>query len=67
MISAAEQHVVGWPLPASLVARIDSRRSRVAMFFNAGKTAGVSTGTEILTVVIGGNIIIPGCVALRYV
>jgi hypothetical protein len=29
-------HVVGWPLPASLVDRIESMRSRVAMFFSAG-------------------------------
>ena len=36
MRSAAEQQLVGWPLPASDVARIESIRSRVAMFFRAG-------------------------------
>ena len=43
--SAADMHVVGCPLPASVVARIDSMRSRVAMFFRAG-TRDVSTGTH---------------------
>jgi hypothetical protein len=35
-ISAAEKHVVGWPLPASLVERAESMRRRVAMFWSAG-------------------------------
>ena len=33
-MSAAEQQLVGWPLPASEVARAESIRSRVAMFVN---------------------------------
>jgi hypothetical protein len=44
MISAAEQQVVGWPLPASLVERTESIRSRVAMFINAGTREDASTG-----------------------
>src|SRR5439155_8091827 len=34
--SAAEQQLVGWPLPASDVDLRESIRSRVATFFNAG-------------------------------
>jgi len=34
--SAAEQQLVGWPLPASDVERTESMRSRVAIFFRAG-------------------------------
>src|SRR5947209_11179652 len=34
--SAAEQQLVGWPLPASDVDLMESIRSRVATFFNAG-------------------------------
>jgi hypothetical protein len=29
-------HVVGWPLPAAVVDRIESMRSCVAMFWSAG-------------------------------
>ena len=36
MTSAIEQQLVGCPLPASEVERIESIRSRVAMFFKAG-------------------------------
>src|SRR5687768_3909624 len=42
-ISAAEQHVLGWPLPASLVARTESIRRRVAMFISAGTRRDVWT------------------------
>ena len=38
-MSAAEQQLVGWPLPASDVARIESMRSRVAMFLQRGNRA----------------------------
>src|SRR5687768_14629598 len=44
MISAAEQQVEGWPLPASLVERTESMRSRVAMFFSALTRVAVLTG-----------------------
>src|SRR4030095_1686613 len=46
MISAAEQQVLGCPLPASVVARTDSMRRRVAMFFNAGMREEAVTGTR---------------------
>jgi hypothetical protein len=46
MISAAEQHVLGWPLPASLVERTESMRSRVAMFISAGTRGDVCTGKK---------------------
>ena len=36
MMSAAEQQLVGWPLPASDVDSTESIRSRVATFFRAG-------------------------------
>ena len=36
MISAAEQHELGCPLPASVVERTESIRRRVAMFISAG-------------------------------
>src|SRR5690349_19713481 len=36
--SAAEQQLVGWPLPASDVDRTDSMRRRVAAFFSAGSS-----------------------------
>jgi hypothetical protein len=45
MISAAEQHVLGCPLPASVVDRTESIRKRVAMFLNAGTREAVSRGT----------------------
>ena len=35
MISAAEQQVLGWPLPAAVVDTTESIRSRVAMFISA--------------------------------
>jgi hypothetical protein len=41
MISAADMHVVGWPLPASDVERIESIRSRVAMLWSAGTEGSV--------------------------
>jgi hypothetical protein len=43
MISAAEQHVLGCPLPASVVERTESMRRRVAIFVSAGTRAAVST------------------------
>jgi uncharacterized membrane protein len=46
MISAAEQHELGCPLPASVVARTESIRKRVAMFMSAGTRKVVGTGTE---------------------
>jgi hypothetical protein len=42
MMSAIEQQLVGWPLPASDVARIESIRNRVAMFFKAGTSSARS-------------------------
>jgi hypothetical protein len=36
MRSAAEQQLVGWPLPASAVDLTESIRKRVAMFLSAG-------------------------------
>ena len=42
MMSAAEQQLVGWPLPASEVERSESIRSRVAMFLRAGMSAARS-------------------------
>src|SRR5437667_10973604 len=45
MTSAIEQQLVGWPLPASDVARIESIRSRVATFFNAGMSDARSITT----------------------
>jgi hypothetical protein len=47
MISAAEAQLVGWPLPASVVARTESMRSRVAFscsIFNVSCT-DVSTSS----------------------
>jgi hypothetical protein len=38
-------HVVGWPLPDADVARMQSMRSRVAMFFSAGMFWEISTDT----------------------
>jgi uncharacterized membrane protein len=46
MISAAEQHVLGCPLPASVVARTESMRRRVAMFISAAVGAEVGAGKE---------------------
>src|SRR5262245_12929206 len=43
MISAAEQHVLGCPLPASVVDRTESMRRRVAMFISAGTRAADAT------------------------
>jgi len=43
MISAAEQHVLGCPLPASVVDRTESMRRRVAMFISAGTRAAAAT------------------------
>jgi hypothetical protein len=39
MISAADMQLVGWPLPAAVVARTESMRSRVAMLWRAGMGA----------------------------
>ena len=36
------QQVVGWPLADAVVARIDSMRSRVAMFFSDGQQRRVN-------------------------
>ena len=47
MTSAAEQHVVGCPLPASDVDLTESIRSRVATFLSAGMRAERSRGIEI--------------------
>jgi uncharacterized membrane protein len=44
MSSAAEQHVLGWPLPAAVVARTESIRRRVAIFISAGTRGDVWTG-----------------------
>jgi hypothetical protein len=41
--SAADMHVVGCPLADAVVARIDSMRRRVAMFFK-DDSGGASTG-----------------------
>ena len=46
MISAADAQLVGWPLPASLVERTESMRSRVATFFSAAMRDDVCTGTK---------------------
>ena len=46
MISAAEQQLVGCPLPAVLVARMDAILSRVAMFLSAGMSELRSTDTK---------------------
>jgi hypothetical protein len=43
MISAAEQQVLGCPLPASVVERTESMRRRVAIFINAETRTDVST------------------------
>jgi hypothetical protein len=48
MISAAEQHVLGWPLPASAVERTESMRNRVAMFISAGTRTDVCTDNDAL-------------------
>jgi hypothetical protein len=45
-MSAAEQQVLGWPLPASLVESTESIRSRVATFINAGRFTVVGTDNE---------------------
>ena len=45
-MSAADAQEVGWPLPASLVARTQSMRSRVATFFNAATRDEAWTGTR---------------------
>src|SRR4026207_1133054 len=37
MISAADRHDVGWPLPASLVERTESIRSWVARFLSVAR------------------------------
>jgi hypothetical protein len=37
MISAADKHDVGWPLPASLVERTESIRNCVAMFLSVAR------------------------------
>jgi len=42
--SAAEQQLVGWPLPASDVDLTESMRSRVATFFSAGTSKARSRG-----------------------
>jgi len=34
MISAADAQLVGWPLPAAVVARMESIRSRVAFSYS---------------------------------
>jgi hypothetical protein len=45
-ISAADIHVDGCPVPASVVASTESIRSRVAMFFSADTREDVWTGKE---------------------
>jgi hypothetical protein len=45
MISAAEQQLVGWPLPAAVVDSIESMRRRVAMLRNAFSSEGSVTGS----------------------
>jgi hypothetical protein len=45
MISADEQHVEGWPLPATEVDLTESTRMRVAMFCRTGSSADLSDGT----------------------
>src|SRR5207248_3133783 len=42
MMSAIEQQLVGCPVPASDVARMESILSRVAMFFRAGTSSARS-------------------------
>jgi uncharacterized membrane protein len=64
MISAADAHVLGWPLPASVVARTESIRSRVAMFISAGTREDVWTGKGILRKETNYNCVM---LALRYV
>ena len=44
-MSAAEQQLVGWPLPAALVALIDSILNLVAMFLRAKMRELCSTDT----------------------
>src|SRR5687767_9413752 len=44
--SAAEQQLVGWPLPASEVERTESIRSRVAALLRAGSRTARSTATK---------------------
>ena len=46
--SAADAQVVGWPLPAAVVARIESIRSWVAMLWSTGTSRARScdTGTS---------------------
>src|SRR5262245_5182421 len=46
-MSAAEQHVVGWPLPASVVARTESMRSRVAMLRRADTREDACTNSDL--------------------
>jgi hypothetical protein len=38
MISAAEQQLVTWPLPALVVERIQAMRKRVAMLCSPGRS-----------------------------
>ena len=45
MMSAADWQVVGCPLPAAVVARMDSIRSRVARFLRLG-SSDTSTGKQ---------------------
>jgi hypothetical protein len=44
--SAIDMQLVGWPLAASVVARTESIRSLVAMFFNAGMSNARSMGMD---------------------
>src|SRR5205823_2557918 len=46
MRSAAEQQLVGWPLPASDVDLTESIRRRVATFFSAGMIEARSTAMK---------------------
>src|ERR671919_5344 len=46
MISAAEQHVLGCPLPAAVVDDTESMRRRVAIFISAGTRGRVCTGKD---------------------
>src|SRR5688500_16078243 len=66
MISAAEQHVLGCPLPASVVDRTESMRRRVAMFINAGTREAVSTGMSAIIPVPGSRFQVPGSPVPRF-
>ena len=44
-MSAAEQQLVGCPLPAAVVERMESMRSRAAIFCKAGTKEALSTDT----------------------